>query len=44
LLSYYLGASILGSSTGLIISQFGWMYFLMTLILVFGIIFLLFLK
>ncbi|MBS1549968.1 MAG: MFS transporter [Bacteroidetes bacterium] len=44
LLSYYLGASILGSSTGLVLVHFGWILFLLALILIFGFIFILSLK
>ncbi len=42
LLLYYVGSSILGSSTGIILQNFNWQIFLMVLMLLFGIIFLIF--
>jgi YNFM family putative membrane transporter len=42
LLSYYLGASILGSSTGIVLGNLGWQYFLLAIILLFSSIYLLF--
>ncbi|WP_187477955.1 MFS transporter [Amniculibacterium sp. G2-70] len=44
LLCYYLGASILGSTTGILLVNFSWMIFLISIIFIFSLIFILFLK
>lgn len=42
LLLYYIGSSVLGSSTGIVLQKFDWQIFLVVLMLIFGIIFLIF--
>lgn len=42
LLSYYMGSSILGSSTGIFLARYHWQLFLILLMLIFGMVFMVF--